>query len=336
MHLIRTIGFGALFGGLAISVGTAVAGPVITGTAIISGGYAAEVGNQGNPATSVGALINAPGTYTIAPLTGSGGGNTTQGSMTISLGLAPTLTGLPTITATASGFDSANSLDAANTLLAPSLSYNFEILGPQPAAVPVLFAGSTSGTLTSTGDPNRLVGHVGTRISILANGIANSFAPVGPQTGTAPDALASNGNRVNLGWGFQAFQPVNYQSYASDWEWGATLLVGEVGTITMNSSTEGGTTGKPQGLAVLTGSTATSMIDPYIFIDPAWLALNPGYSIVVDSSVGNGLTASAVPEPASGLLLLTGLLLVAFMTRRKRSEDRLIGRPPVHELKLQA
>jgi hypothetical protein len=314
----NTIGFGALLAGLAIASGPAGAEPVITGTAVISGAYDAVVGNQGNPGTGGHTPISAPGTYVVAPMTGSGGGNTTQGSMTIALGLAPTLTGLPTITVTASGFDSPSSLDAAFTQFTPSLSYNFAIAGPRPAAVPVLFAGSTSGTLISTGDPNRLVGHVGTRIRIVADGIGNSFAPVGPQSGTAPDALASTANGVNLGWGFQAFQPVNYQSYTSDWEWGASLLAGQVGTITMSTNTEGGTTGQLRGPPILTGSTATSMIDPHIFIDPAWLALNPGYSIVVDARVGNGITVAAVPEPSADALLLTGLLGVAWTTRRRR------------------
>jgi len=184
------------------------------------------------------------------------------------------------------------------------------------AVVPVLSACSTSGTLVSTGDPNRLVGHVGTRIRIVADGIANSFAPVGAQSGTAPDAFASNANGINLGWGYQAFQPENYLSYVSDWEWGASLLAGQVGTITMSTNTEGGTTGQLRGLAVLTGSTATSMIDPHIFIDPAWLALNPGYSIIVDASVGNGLAAASVPEPDAGLLVIAGLFGMARRARR--------------------
>ena len=48
----------------------------------------------------------------------------------------------------------------------------------------MVFAGSRTGTLTSAGDRNRLVGHVGTRIKIVADGIANSFAPFGAQIGT--------------------------------------------------------------------------------------------------------------------------------------------------------
>lgn len=318
MDRIATFAVGTLLGGLAVAGTPAAAGPVITGTAVISGAYDASVGNQGNPATGLHVPISAAGTYTVAPLTGSGGGNTTQGSMTITLGTSPTLTGLPTITATASGFDTVNSLDAAYTQFYPSLSYNFAVVGPQPAAVPVLFAGATSGTLTSTGDPNRLFGHVGTRIRIVADNIANTFTPVGQQFGTSPDAFVSNANGVNLGWGYQAFQPVNYLSYTSDWEWGATLLTGQVGTITMSMNTQGGTTGKLRGIAVVTGSTASAMIDPHVFIDPTWLALNPGYSIIVDSSVGNGITVSAVPEPATSALLLAGLLGMGSMRWRRR------------------
>lgn len=314
---------GAMIAGLLLSALAFVGGParaqgVITGTAIVGGEYDAQVGNQGNPATGLHVALNAAGTYVVGPMNGSSGGNTTQGSMTIALGTAPTLTALPTITASASGFDSASSLDGAWTLFAPSLSYNFAVIGPSPATVPVLFAGSTSGTLTVTGDPNRLYGHVGSRIRITSDYIANSFAAVGGQTGTAPDYYASNASMVNLGWGYQAFAPVPYQTYASTWEWGATLTAGQVGTITMTSSTQGGTTGQLRGLAVLTGSTATSMMDPHIFIDPTWLAAHPGYSIEVDASVGNGLAVSPVPEPATGGLLLAGLVAVAVGVGRRR------------------
>ena len=217
----------------------ALAQGVITGSVVITGAYDAAVGNQGNAGTTLHVPITAPGTYVVSPMTGSGGGNTTQGSMTIGLGLAPSLTSLPTITATATGFDSPTSLDSAYTQFTPSVSYNFGVVGPNLVGVPVRFAGTTSGTLTSTGDPNRLVGHVGTSVRIVADGIANTFAPVGAQSGVAPDSFASNANRVNLGWGFQAFGPVNYLSYASDWEWGATLLVGQVGTITMTTTPRG-------------------------------------------------------------------------------------------------
>ena len=60
------------------------------------------------------------------------------------------------------------------------------------------------------------------------------------------------------------------------------------------------------------------MIDPQIFIDPAWLALNPGYSIVVDAAVGNGPSVSAVPEPGSAALLLAGLLGSVGIARLRR------------------
>jgi hypothetical protein len=64
------------------------------------------------------------------------------------------------------------------------------------------------------------------------------------------------------------------------------------------------------------------MIDPNIFIDPAWLALNPGYSIVVDSAVGNGLVGGAVPEPSTWGMMLVGFAGIGFASYRRTRKPR--------------
>lgn len=50
------------------------------------------------------------------------------------------------------------------------------------------------------------------------------------------------------------------------------------------------------------GSFGEIMIDPYIYLDPAWAAAHPEYTLVIEPGVFN-----VVPEPATAWLLLAGL-----------------------------
>lgn len=279
-------------------------GPSLASAAVvISGSLQSEVGNQGNPVTIQYVAVQAPGSYAAGPLTGSGGANTTSGEADVVLGPV-----VPMLNASATGSTGATSLDGASTTVTVDLSYGFKVIGPAPAAVPVLFAGTTDGALQRTGDASRFYGFAGTRLRIISDDIAGSFSPDGLQTGTAPDYYASNASQVNLGWGAQAFGPVGYTDYASTWTWEAILGTGQVGTMVMSTSLRGGTAGALRGIGEFTSSSAQTMLDPHIFIDPAWLAVHPGYAIVVDPGVGN---VSPVPEAPATAFLLCGLALVA-------------------------
>jgi hypothetical protein len=62
---------------------------------------------------------------------------------------------------------------------------------------------------------------------------------------------------------------------------------------------------------------AHAFADPYITIDPTFLASHPGYALVLTE----GNTASATPEPST-LLLAFGCLLGLFIARRKRPSQK--------------
>ncbi len=55
----------------------------------------------------------------------------------------------------------------------------------------------------------------------------------------------------------------------------------------------------------------TATIDPTISIDPGWLALNPGYKVVLSSNI------TPVPEPDTYAMMLAGLGLLGFIATRR-------------------
>ena len=66
---------------------------------------------------------------------------------------------------------------------------------------------------------------------------------------------------------------------------------------------------------------ARAFVDPYIFIDPAWLADHPGYSVVVSAGIGNAAPGvAAIPEPQTYAMMLAGLGLLGFAAHRRRNK----------------
>ena len=68
------------------------------------------------------------------------------------------------------------------------------------------------------------------------------------------------------------------------------------------------------------GAVADAFADPYLFVDPTFLASNPGYSVMVSPGIGN---TAPVPEPGTTLLLGSGLVALLagghrFGGRKKR------------------
>jgi hypothetical protein len=67
-------------------------------------------------------------------------------------------------------------------------------------------------------------------------------------------------------------------------------------------------------------SSAYSFIDPYFFIDPDFLAANPGYSVST-LTVGNA-PVTPVPEPETWALMLGGLAVLGRASHWRRSAIR--------------
>lgn len=63
---------------------------------------------------------------------------------------------------------------------------------------------------------------------------------------------------------------------------------------------------------------AEAYADPYIYIDPVFLAAHPGYAVSVSTGIGNAPPVSAVPEPEVCSMLLLGLGLIGSVSRRRR------------------
>jgi hypothetical protein len=59
--------------------------------------------------------------------------------------------------------------------------------------------------------------------------------------------------------------------------------------------------------------------DPYIFIDPSFLALNPGYTIVFSPGISNSI-ADTIPEPSTWAMMLLGFAGLAFAGFRQRQK----------------
>ena len=69
------------------------------------------------------------------------------------------------------------------------------------------------------------------------------------------------------------------------------------------------------------GGFAEAYADPYIFVDPAFLASHPGYAVEVSAGIGNAPQISAVPEPETYAMMMLGIgLLMASRRLTKRRQ----------------
>lgn len=281
---------------------------------VISGTLTSQAGNNGNPAVQQTVNTAATGTFSVGPLSGPQfGNNRTQGALAI--GSQPS----PYFSATATGSDTGlYAPNGGTTFIQASFIFDFSVLGPSSGiGVPLLFGGSTNGLIANSGDPNRWNSAVGTRLEITSVGGVYNFKTVGPQSGTPADFYSSSVQDVRAAWGQMASSPVNYSSYSASFQYGATVLSGPFATgaqvLKLSTILQGGTrgVGTPSGLP--SSGTANSFLDAYIQIDPDWARSNPGYTLVMDASIG----VSPVPMPGSAPLMLAGLMVVCCIWRTR-------------------
>ena len=282
---------------------------------VISGTLTAQAGNNGNPAVQKTVTAATGGTYSVGPLSGPDfGNNSTQGALIIASRPSPN------ISASATGSDTGvYAPNGGTTFIQASFTFDFSVVGPTSGiGVPLLFGGSTDGLIANTGDPSRWNSAVGTQLEITSLGGVYNFTTVGPQSGTPADVFSGSVRDVRAAWGLMASAPVSYSSYSSSFQFGATVLTGlfAPGAQVLKLATilQGGTRGVSTPSGLPSSGTANSFLDAYIQIDPTWAASHPGYTLVMDPSIG----VSPVPAPGGAAMMFAGLALLVCM-RRSRS-----------------
>lgn len=301
---------------LALAFAAATAGPALAAVTI-SGNGLAQAGNNGSQAVQQSVHGTGVGSYTVGPVSGTQGGNSVRADFSIALFPQPVLS------ATATGGED-GTLATNNTLahVDIDLAYGFRIDGPQDGiAVPLVFTGFTDGTTFFSGN-NKVSSRdqVGTSFRVIAPAVGNTFHSIAAgSVGTIGTTYISSSGLAIVGWGASAPFTVGYTDYSSSFAYGATLYSGvaNAGTMELRLLADGGTSGSAFPPGAPAAGQSTAFIDPIISIDPDWMALHPGYSVVVDAAVGNGLVA-AVPEPETLWLLLSALPVVAWRKRTRR------------------
>ena len=174
------------------------------------------------------------------------------------------------------------------------LAYDFQIVGPASVSVPLVISGRMG--LGFSGPPT-----AGSHGSVQAwatdNYPYNSHIVSQDSVSTV---CSSTGDPAACNVGFALH--INLVS-------GTATQVGQIGSIALDAEADFYGT-------YFTATAAYAMVDPLVSIDPAFLAANPGYSLVFAPGVVN--MAAAVPEPAAALLMLVGLPGLGAVVRARR------------------
>ncbi len=175
-----------------------------------------------------------------------------------------------------------------------TITYYFTIVGPNSGSVPIDIVGTAD--LAQSGDTNSRAG------------ISLNYAPTGTSGGAG---FICVGSPSGPGCGTHPF-----------------LLTGLVPTFPNGDTVSGtiiiGVEANAYYPYLGFPYSAAASIDPYIYIDPVFLAANPDNSVIVSPGIGNSAPSAITSVPETGTLALfgTGLLSLGVISRRRRKVHR--------------
>jgi hypothetical protein len=232
-------------------------------------------------------------THTGYNQVGPYGGNTAIGQLfgTTSLVNGPV--------AFASVSTSGNSYDAGPYYviggMQTSLYYQFEVIGPSAATVPILIDGRMAMAFGGSGVAGAY-SQVSVRVTDDYPYNSHNVA-----SDTTPLTYCSSSNSDNCNTAFELH--VNVVS-------GTATQAGQIGSVLLLAEAD-------YGGIYFEGASASAFADPLISIAPSFLASNPGYSLVFNGDVVNQL--APVPEASTAAMWLAGLAVMGRLVRRRRT-----------------
>ncbi|MDC8774464.1 PEP-CTERM sorting domain-containing protein [Paucibacter sp. hw8] len=197
------------------------------------------------------------------------------------------------------------------------LSYDIGITGPASTWVPVSFSGIYAfGGYDLAGVTNSLAS-TATRVNFSIDGSAPTFDY------QCSYHLCTNGVYGNDHASITLFETLqSIDSFAGFFIGKFNVLTDASGFATRRVSMMASASSISSGASF--SASAYAFLDPEFHIDPTWLALNPGASVLVPEGVGNAI--SPVPEPRSWLLMMCGLSLLSLgLHKRLPVQSQSIG-----------
>jgi hypothetical protein len=239
--------------------------------------------------------------------TGAGSTTSANGKGSVSAFAGP---GSPSVTV------HANNTASSSTFAQGSTRYSWMVVGADPddhSIVPIWFSISMS-VDASAGDASS---GIGAALVYVGGGVGSFRNEIVAAACSGTGGLDCKDPYGNLYSTWESFgSTVAYSAYAGI-EGDMNLL----GTATAIADCAGA--GGISGLGGCGGTEATVnvFVDPYIFIDPVFLASHPGYSILVSEGMSNDPATVAVSEPETYSMLLAGLGVLGFTTRRRKQKS---------------
>ena len=265
---------------LALLSATTVFGGPITLNSISFNETANGCGGCGGPNQS-----SSPGTVSFTTPLNNGGGTSTATIVSNSAaGLTMTLSSTGLTDATTDAF------------------FYLEVAGPQNINVPLDVSGSTSVTfLNGNGETS------GGAFAYIFIGAGQSVYL------TACSGLEPEGFQIPITVEpIQACSTSNVQIGSGPFTTSTSIPTNTMIQVTLDAQTS------TDDLFTANGTVATASIDPFFQLDPTFANSNPDYSLALSPGFNN-VNASAIPEPSTGCLEISGLATIVYLVRHRAS-----------------